>query len=627
MTFLSWLHQFFAPDNGSADTPENNTPAGKEPHILTVNKELSQYLDNYVVADKECPEFAVGIYGDWGIGKTFFIQEWLEYHSISHCYLSLFGISSTDDIEKAIFKTEHPVLSSPALQATLEVASVLTQNNGLSEKFPPLLNALNGELQKLNDNIPQYAENLSKKNNSSRPLLVFDDIERTSLPYQLLFGYLSMLLQSRHYKIILLYNRDKLANIYEEQQKDLDTNNTLHQSFHDLLQKAVGVELSFKGDFEDALETIFAQQPKLLNSKLFKEILSKNGNNLRQVKQALWRFKYRWPNDIQLSEKRHLSVFSLYLAATCTFPDLPFKKISRFATPLSVNKDPCFYDQYDTVIPTDFDCPLSPDLMASLVCLDMPRDKLRQAIRDFLQAAAVDTPAWRTLMDYNHITRAQFDKAFAEINSRLKSPEPQEVGELLHIAELADHLKKAQYITEATSSELLCLTDSKLALLFTNNPENLAFLATTPPNLLTWGGYGISLTEHVQSLHQKYNNLLLEKRADRMTEALSAPSVNFELIRDSILQRELPLSQKLCDRNVSNFIQLLSQPDASAENTRFAVFFMKEMQRQQLDAKAYFTNVLNQIQPPENDRFALARYQLMKKTLTIALDNLNTETT
>lgn len=129
MTFLSWLHQFFAPDNGSADTPENNTPAGKEPHILTVNKELSQYLDNYVVADKECPEFAVGIYGDWGIGKTFFIQEWLEYHSISHCYLSLFGISSTDDIEKAIFKTEHPVLSSPALQATLEVASVLTQNN------------------------------------------------------------------------------------------------------------------------------------------------------------------------------------------------------------------------------------------------------------------------------------------------------------------------------------------------------------------------------------------------------------------------------------------------------------------------------------------------------------------
>ena len=54
---------------------------------------------------------------------------------------------------------------------------------------------------------------------------------------------------------------------------------------------------------------------------------------------------------------------------------------------------------------------------------------------------------------------------------------------------------------------------------------------------------------------------------------------------------------------------------------------MKEMQRQQLDAKAYFTNVLNQIQPPENDRFALARYQLMKKTLTIALDNLNTEAT
>ena len=619
------LNKFFTSDNNLASPTGEALPPDNKPHILIANKELSQYLVNYAAADKECPEFAVGIYGDWGIGKTFFIQEWLEYHSISHCYLSLFGISSTDDIEKAIFKTEHPILSSPALQATLEVASVLSQNNGLSEKFPPLLNALNGEIKKLNDNIPQHTQAMSNTT-CSRPLLVFDDIERTSLPYPVLFGYLSMLLQSRHYKIVLLYNRDKLAKICKNQLRNNYKNNTFYQSFHDLLQKAVGVELPFKGDFDDALETIFAQHSNLLNSKLFKEILTRTGNNLRQVKQALWRFKHRWPTSIRLSDNRQRSIFSVYLAATCTFPTLPFKQISLFATQLSIDKKPGFYDQYNTVIPSDFDCPLSPDLIASLVCLDITQEELCQKIHDFLHAAEAGTPAWRTLMSYNYITKDQFEQALFTVFSQLESTHELEVGELLHIVELADLLHTAQYISKEQSTKLLSLTSNKLHCLFTKDPENLAFFAATDPNLLTWGGYSISLTKHVLSLHQQYKSLLLAKRADVLTATLSSSSVNFESIRDSILQGKLPLTQNLCDRNISNFIRLLSQPDAYAENTRFAVFFMKEMFRQQLDAKAYFSNILQQIKQPTKDNFALARYQLMQKTIANALKDMYPET-
>ena len=114
------LNKFFKSNNSIVSPIRKALPPDNKPHILISNKELSQYLVNYAAADKECPEFAVGIYGDWGIGKTFFIQEWLEYHSINHCYLSLFGISSTDDIEKAIFKTEH--LLEDAISVYISVA-------------------------------------------------------------------------------------------------------------------------------------------------------------------------------------------------------------------------------------------------------------------------------------------------------------------------------------------------------------------------------------------------------------------------------------------------------------------------------------------------------------------------
>ena len=53
---------------------------------------------------------------------------------------------------------------------------------------------------------------------------------------------------------------------------------------------------------------------------------------------------------------------------------------------------------------------------------------------------------------------------------------------------------------------------------------------------------------------------------------------------------------------------------------------MKEMFRQQLDAKAYFSNILQQIKQPTKDNFALARYQLMQKTIANALKDMYPET-
>lgn len=605
----------------AAKQPSSSTP---KPHVFSANQELFQYLEDYAIADKECPEFAVGIYGDWGIGKTFFIQEWLKHRSIKHCYLSLFGISSIDSIEEAIFKTEHPILSSPAMKVSLEAASIFSKNQ-IAHKFPKLLVTLTDEVKKLSNNLQQQSEG-ETPSSASLPLLVFDDVERTSLPYPLLFGYLSTLLQCRGYKIVLLYNRDKLANICDKQLEELNKDNTFFQSFSDLLQKAVGIEFAFQCDFEDALQTIFSQHLELLDPKLFKSIVRTTGNNLRQVKQALWQFKYRWPTADQLSVKfspeQKRSVFSLYLAAHCARPQLSSDQIQDFVKRLTVSKNSNFYDQYVADIPQNFDCPLSPVLITTLLDSDTPRVDLCRQINDFLLTAQEDTPAWRTLMNCHFISKEDLDKAVATVFSRLKSTDPLEVGELLHVDGLADTLKDHFYITEAKRVEIHQLVDSRLQRVFNENPEELTLLTNADLNFASWKGYALPNTERIRNLRDRYRNLLQAQHTADLTKELSSASPDFDQIRDLIQQKKPPLSQALCEQNIKNFVHLLSQWDVCAENTTFAEFFLKEMHHQNLDAKTFFNHILDQISQPSKPGFALGRFCLMKKHLQSTLDEL-----
>ena len=67
---------------------------------------------------------------------------------------------------------------------------------------------------------------------------------------------------------------------------------------------------------------------------------------------------------------------------------------------------------------------------------------------------------------------------------------------------------------------------------------------------------------------------------------------------------------------------MLSTPDTCTEGTMFAEFFMKEMQLQHLDAKLFFSDILNEILPPTENRFAQARFKLMKEHLTRQLSLL-----
>lgn len=96
------------------------------------NEHIEQYLRWYLSESCNSPFFAVLINGSWGSGKTYFIKEFMqEYngHALriggktedNFIYISLYGLSSTSEIDDLIFQRIHPILSSKSAAITGKV--------------------------------------------------------------------------------------------------------------------------------------------------------------------------------------------------------------------------------------------------------------------------------------------------------------------------------------------------------------------------------------------------------------------------------------------------------------------------------------------------------------------------
>ncbi|NLB63155.1 MAG: hypothetical protein GX801_03490, partial [Fibrobacter sp.] len=71
------------------------------------NQHIKEYLE-YYLSFTEVPKYAVLLNGSWGIGKTFFIKNFLESLDLNdnkkfkHVYVSLYGLTSLDEIDTPV---------------------------------------------------------------------------------------------------------------------------------------------------------------------------------------------------------------------------------------------------------------------------------------------------------------------------------------------------------------------------------------------------------------------------------------------------------------------------------------------------------------------------------------------
>lgn len=232
---------------------------------MTDNEHIREYLNYYCSLLKE-PQYAVLLTGQWGSGKTWFVENFIEKHLPQPervLYVSLYGLQTFDDIDSEFFRLLHPVLGSKAARVLGRLTRGLlktTINFDLNEDGNS-----DGEMS---TGVP--AEKiLDKVSLKSSHILIFDDVERCSIPVASLLGYINQFVEHGGVKAILI------ANEGEFQRCDQQAGG----GYSRIKEKLIGRAFEVVPEIRSALEHFAADLP----SEKAREVIRANFPLITQV--------------------------------------------------------------------------------------------------------------------------------------------------------------------------------------------------------------------------------------------------------------------------------------------------------------------------------------------------------
>lgn len=396
--------------------------------MSAVNSVAEAYLNDYLA--KPTPGFAVLLSAPWGAGKTHFVKGFLDRRSQAqdapqdHLYVSLFGVQDRRDIDRAIG---------------------LARYNGQDAQTAERLGKVFSDVVKhwTGADLSVRIEDVARL--SLPRLLVFDDLERTSMEPSEVLGAVHGLVEHEQKHLILLCNEDKL----------FDTD-----AAREIKEKTIGITLPIEPDFEAAFPamlaglsaraTSFLEGQKDLIQHVFE---TANHKNLRSLSQALWDFArvLEVMTDEQIKKEAALAaLFRDYLilaleykAGTIDADALaardgffmkenqtePQEKMCAVATKHR-NEDLKYgreFGRFGGAVPTD--------LALQVIARGAVTEELVQRQLGSLSAFQDqhEEPAWRTLYWARWRTRGQVDEAYAQVLDQLSRQEITDPFIALHV--------------------------------------------------------------------------------------------------------------------------------------------------------------------------------------------------
>lgn len=177
------------------------------------DSEIIKTIDNFI--SSSIYNYAVLIDGDWGCGKTYFIENVLLPHlteppesesKIRVEYISLYGIKSTEEISSII---NARLLSEAVWRGPLKKASDVVKRR-VNTIVGSAIGAVSKQL--LNNDYSEDVKNtiqefLSKDN----VIFIFDDLERCSFDVCDALGYINNLVEHAECKVILVANEQEIG--------------------------------------------------------------------------------------------------------------------------------------------------------------------------------------------------------------------------------------------------------------------------------------------------------------------------------------------------------------------------------------------------------------------------------
>ena len=255
-----------------------------------MNEHIKDYCTSFIESP-ESPHFAIFIKGNWGAGKTYFVDNLLKKYKKKNreknskidesqiIKISLFGVSSFEDIDIKIYQATHPILSSEGMKIAGVVARTalrLGTNIDFNRDGKSDASLTIGGL-------PLFKG--KKIKNISKRLIIVDDLERALMDICEIFGYFSEIITESTTKIIFIGNENKISEYNENKRKE----------YFQIKEKTIGVEFEIEPDKKDAIEFFlsslsFPKKDFFENKTLeISEILE--CNNLRTIWQALYNLK------------------------------------------------------------------------------------------------------------------------------------------------------------------------------------------------------------------------------------------------------------------------------------------------------------------------------------------------
>lgn len=245
---------------------------------MEVNKHIVDNLEYYLSLPS--PEYAFLLGGDWGVGKTYFIDSFIESKSdeiFKIVKVSLFGLKKSSDINGRIFQELHPVLGSKYARLAGNVvkgAISMGMRIDLNSDGAPD-STLNARFDKVN--ISDYFSESKVK----EIVLVFDDLERSEISTVELLGFINALVETSKAKVILIANESVIFD---------GDDGKIYNSFK---EKVIGKTFEIKHDFDAVLDSFLKGCSFIEYKDSIKYVYNRSGlKNLRKFKQAIDDFKY-----------------------------------------------------------------------------------------------------------------------------------------------------------------------------------------------------------------------------------------------------------------------------------------------------------------------------------------------
>lgn len=206
------------------------------------NEELNSYILHYLTKDKT--NSAIMLTGDWGTGKSYYIQHSLkpflekdENGKHSCVIVSLYGLKDTAEISKSIYLgTRLKFLNTVSESAATAKFAGRTIVKGLAGFFGVDLSQNEEALIKLYESV-----DLTGK------LIVLEDLERSGIDILEVLGYVNNLVEQDGVKVLLVANEEEIIKfkfgnriIGQREKKEIEKEQSLHEVFELSTKNKVG---------------------------------------------------------------------------------------------------------------------------------------------------------------------------------------------------------------------------------------------------------------------------------------------------------------------------------------------------------------------------------------------------